>query len=686
MSAVLAAQLARSLSTPKGSVVLRARDYGAVPDGGLIPAIMMTSGSAVLAVPRGWAFTTADVGKIIMVEGAGPSGQQMKTTIIGVTNGSTVTLGAAASTTVAASRAVYGSDQTNNLQTVMDAAHGSQMTATVLLEAGLYLTSTGIVHRSRVHVRGAGRERTTIANVSGMASLARAVGWHLGTYGPAIGSASAKNETGYPIIDTPAGNALLTFVTAGNAAQFAAGDYVAIEGGTANASQPNTPNEVARVLRVTSSGIIIDAPLLSDYVAGTATPVVRRLNAGVIASTVSGLSQFSGDKAHLTVAASLRDLTIMTMVPGYAVLNVACADSEISRVNLDGGACAVGNPVYRLKIEQVRGSFSSMALEFAYMSHDCSVRDSTFTRVSDFNPANSAGIWVNNGEGAKRIHFERVVLHDVGAPGSAHQSVEMYDGSTWIGGSVTAGRGTEAFWIGGGAPSTVELATVNGGNAAVLIGGTANLVQHCRSTGTPLGAYAIRVAPTATDTQVRANTLGVSGARTTADAVYDEGVNSRIADSQTYYSKAPLTVATVATISGTSEVSAGGVTWVAGAVSAGHSFQIRVLSTFAGTAGTKTVRVKIGATVAAEKTFAAVTVGQVLLEATATIVDPAALRWLVTARFTGPDGTVSVVMGEVAGAATSTAISVAAQLGNASDSGQFVYREIAPLHLAGTLR
>ncbi len=54
-------------------------------------------------------FTSGDVGKYIVVDGAGTSGNQLQTTIQGYVNSTTITLGAYASTTVSSAHAFYGS-------------------------------------------------------------------------------------------------------------------------------------------------------------------------------------------------------------------------------------------------------------------------------------------------------------------------------------------------------------------------------------------------------------------------------------------------------------------------------------------------------------------------------------------------------------------------------------------------
>jgi hypothetical protein len=97
-------------------------------DGVDVWGVNITSGSAALNI-TGASFTSADVGKVIGVEGAGPSGAWLITTIAGYTNATNITLTANASTTVSSVfatklySAFYGTDDTSALQTLILSAY-----------------------------------------------------------------------------------------------------------------------------------------------------------------------------------------------------------------------------------------------------------------------------------------------------------------------------------------------------------------------------------------------------------------------------------------------------------------------------------------------------------------------------------------------------------------------------------
>ncbi len=69
--------------------------------------------------------SSADVGKTVVVAGAGPSGVPLTTTITAVVNSTTATLAANAATTVSNATAVIGTENTSDIQAAIDAAYAN---------------------------------------------------------------------------------------------------------------------------------------------------------------------------------------------------------------------------------------------------------------------------------------------------------------------------------------------------------------------------------------------------------------------------------------------------------------------------------------------------------------------------------------------------------------------------------
>lgn len=131
----------------------------------------MTASSATFTSATA-SFTADDVGKLIVVIGAATDGYPLATTIAGYTNATTITLTAAAGTTVASAAYHYGTDDTEAIQSVIDAggdiwlAKGKKFGITDELSistAGQRMWGTGslvvlsAVNRA-VHVTGEGCE------------------------------------------------------------------------------------------------------------------------------------------------------------------------------------------------------------------------------------------------------------------------------------------------------------------------------------------------------------------------------------------------------------------------------------------------------------------------------------------------------------------------------------------------
>lgn len=122
LGATGASTIAWSDTKGTGPWVFNIRSYGAVGDGKVVVDGAMTNGSATLTSATA-SFTMADVGKVIQVKGAAATGvTSLVTTIQAYTSATTVTLTAAASTTVTGAQVMWGTDDTNAVQAAINAA------------------------------------------------------------------------------------------------------------------------------------------------------------------------------------------------------------------------------------------------------------------------------------------------------------------------------------------------------------------------------------------------------------------------------------------------------------------------------------------------------------------------------------------------------------------------------------
>lgn len=100
-------------------------------------------------------FNDSVIGKIVAVAGAGPGGATLLTEVIGVPSSVSLQLLANASTTVANTRAVYGTDNATAMQDLLDSIAGIANTATVYLPKGNYLFALGsLVVPQGVQIQG----------------------------------------------------------------------------------------------------------------------------------------------------------------------------------------------------------------------------------------------------------------------------------------------------------------------------------------------------------------------------------------------------------------------------------------------------------------------------------------------------------------------------------------------------
>lgn len=146
------------------------KDYGAKGDAVIqvSPSVSINSGSPTLTV-TGASFVAGDVGKAIIVPGAGASAGAMYTTISARTSATVVTLAANAATTVSAvaTSVIYGHDDTAAIQLAVNNAQN------VFFPEGSYLTDS-ITGRAGQHVFGVNMDAVTIIEKT----ICNGCGWY----------------------------------------------------------------------------------------------------------------------------------------------------------------------------------------------------------------------------------------------------------------------------------------------------------------------------------------------------------------------------------------------------------------------------------------------------------------------------------------------------------------------------
>ena len=133
----------RALADKVNDVHLNVKDFGAVGDGKTSTG-SISAGSATLNVP-GAGFTSADVGKVVLVVGAGASGANLLSTIAAYVSSTQVTLANAASTTVGSGSVAYGTDDTQALQAAINHHVDVNRGGILFLPAGIYCITSALV-------------------------------------------------------------------------------------------------------------------------------------------------------------------------------------------------------------------------------------------------------------------------------------------------------------------------------------------------------------------------------------------------------------------------------------------------------------------------------------------------------------------------------------------------------------
>lgn len=164
---------ARAATTTADST-LYASSYGVVADCVTRSDGAMTNGSAVLT-SAGATFTSADVGKTVVVDNAKGTGTHLYGTITDYTSATQVTLSTTATRTVSAADFTYGTDDTTDLQAAIDAAVTARTklhlpktpmltTATITIGGPCEIESPVLIALNGPNTDGAASEAAAIAN------------------------------------------------------------------------------------------------------------------------------------------------------------------------------------------------------------------------------------------------------------------------------------------------------------------------------------------------------------------------------------------------------------------------------------------------------------------------------------------------------------------------------------------
>lgn len=123
--------------------------YGAVHDGKIVEAnVTANSGSTTITVTGGFTpFVSGDVGKVILISGAGVAGAALNTTIASFISSTSVTISVAASTNTTLSYMAFGTDDTAAINSALLAAQAARG-GTVYAPNGIYIINGALITSS----------------------------------------------------------------------------------------------------------------------------------------------------------------------------------------------------------------------------------------------------------------------------------------------------------------------------------------------------------------------------------------------------------------------------------------------------------------------------------------------------------------------------------------------------------
>ncbi len=212
------------------AIDVTASPYSAVGDGRRIDDAAISSGSTTLTSATA-GFTVGHVGKFIRVVGAGVGGADLVTTISARASSTSITLGAAASTTVSGATIFWGTNNTTAIQSAITAATSSTTTKTVYIPAGAFLCNVTLT--PGIVIEGA-NPRMNQSNLPSGSALATDYGTTT-ILMPALGSAPVIDATGSTSANASGGVVLRRFCVFGTNAKTGHGVRFGDDSGTISA-------------------------------------------------------------------------------------------------------------------------------------------------------------------------------------------------------------------------------------------------------------------------------------------------------------------------------------------------------------------------------------------------------------------------------------------------------------------
>ncbi len=544
----------------------------------------------------------------------------------------------------------------------------------VYVPPGTYRLSAALIISSGKHLYGAG-DLSVLSNIrTGTPGISQGSTLLMGTYGPANDDSCFAEETSYNVSDLAVGDRTVTFATGAQAANFAAGDLVSLESGTDSGAGFGTPNFLTEVLSVDAGAGTLTMKHRCPYalaVNGGTAARIRRLNTG----TVTGLD---GQPAFVCMNATVSDLVVQNANTSYPAINLSLYGCHFDNVTARGGMAFNGNPCARTTVDHSVFEHRYQGIEVAYLSHDLTVRDTSITRIGNYDASASCAVWGNVTEGAGRIYLDRVTISEFGTSGSADLDAVTLPRESSIRGSTIHGTrpGANAVYLGAG--SVAEGNRIAGhAEHGIVCGGQGSKAIRNDIGATNSTFYAVQVENGAHDALVDANACNITGTQTSADAIKvgttsdTQGPTCRrvtVRDNKTYYTTGGFVKATRGDHTGTlTETVVNSIALPGGRD--GAMYRVKHMMRAIGSAGTKTVRITLNSTVLASFVVLAVS-GNSFLDVDGFISFDSSANNNISYHFTVSNaGVVTVVEGTVSLAfASASPVFISYQLGNTGDT------------------
>ncbi len=510
-------------------------------------------------------------------------------------------------------------DDTAAIQACLDYAYNAGG-GTVYVPEGFFITSTGLRVRDNVTFLGGGYG-SHIRNIA--TNSYNKIVVMTGNIGDILHNNGLYAETTYNVNAINSGDINITFANSTDASNFSVGDIITVQSYETwpEAYPENTPKYInLNVIKSINSGVLtLERAIPDDYSATTGNPKISKMSGDVIS--------FDGDPLWMAKNACIKNLRLTQVTGGtsgwYCIfsdgINCRYEDLWMDDCSSLFGTNASAHSTYK----NIFGRFEGGALDLCDFQIDVKLNNVNAVRfATNTNPnIQIIGMSIHSGTDAVMENC-RIDMGGNGAVITSHMHRVVFDKCNFF--NSDGGTVGTALYTGSGYDVKIMNTTIKGSTKnGISLMGERHMVDKCtiqdiNRSGVSTNS-SIFIAAGVNEYTITNNVCGKEGERTVHDRIHQNTAFSPkalVKDNITYYTQPTVIDSNYVTTNSTTFTTLKSYDIKGGSVIQAREFEIFAAGIKSGTAGAKTVQLKLGSKVIATVNYAASDTGVWTIEAT----------------------------------------------------------------------